>query len=307
MSAPTSIQETIFIEVNKRPEYTALSEQIEEAFKEGHLIATEDLEKYDKKQHVPEIAQDVFCKMEAAKVKPAAANMQKSGDLITSKAPINGTIAPLIFLTVMLDTFKPGMTLKAVLNSATFLYQRGDTADAPAAPTATPTVPTAAPTSATSEAASAAGSSSSVIHIDDDDEAMPSPPPMARKRKNTIDAAVPSDSGGAYSIHSDTSKHASFVSFPVGGKAKMTDHQIFTNPQLKKTIKALKFATAEKTAVAEEIVDLLYLSNKEYLVQKIAKRKNIPVNQADSKADIIAVITEELVQGITNKINNGRV
>lgn len=302
MSAPTSIQETIFIEVNKRPEYTALSGQVEKAFEEGHLIATEDLEKYAKGQHVPEIAQDVFCKMEAAKVKPAAANMQKSGNLITSKAPINGTIAPLIFLTVMLDTFKPGMTLKAALNSATFLYQLGDTADAPVAPTAAPTAPTAA----TSEAASAAGSSSSVIHLEDDDE--PSPPPMARKRKNTIDAAVPSDSGGAYSVHSDTSVHASVVSFPVvGGKAKMTDHQILTKPQLKETIKALNLATAEKTAVAEEMVALLNLSSKDYLVHKIAKRKSIPVNQADSKAEIIAIITEELVQGITNKINNGRV
>ena len=301
MSVPTAIQRMILSRVENKKEFIALVDEIPDAFiKKSDSVAPDVLQMILDGSHVNVLAQHVFSMQNAAKHDRATAQIEIEGDNVFSAAPLDDHLN---FVGILLDVPTAGMTLQGALNSVRFHYQVPD-GDAPAAAAA----------AATSTTPSGGSSSSAIQVSDDDDDEDPVPPPKttnAKKRKADqamINTAVPSD---AASVRSDASApnttRPSAVGSPVvGGKAKLSNHQILGSPQLKATLDALgnnkRIKVSDAIVFKSEFEKVLNMFKLDEL-KAVAKRMDVDTNQ--NKPELIDEMSGETCQFAVNKLNNG--
>lgn len=277
---PTGIQRKMYDRVKNRPEFITLVDEIADAFiKKSDSVADNVLQMILDETYVYVIAQDMFSKLNSAKIDRTKADIETVGDSVISAAPLIDD--KLKFVGVLVDVPTSGMTLEDVLNTVKFSYQVPDD-DAPAV--------------AASKTPGAGSSSSAIDLIDDDDEDRSVPP--SKKRKIDSDAS------------SDTSTTPAMSSPIIGGKAKLTNFQILGSPQLKATLDALgnhktkRIKVSDAVVFKDEIEKFLNTLKLDEL-KAAAGRRDIDKNQ--NKPDLINDIAEEICQFAVNRLNNDRV
>lgn len=265
-----------------------LVDEIADAFiKKSDSVAPDVLQMILDETYVYVIAQDMFSKLNSARIDRTKADIETVGDSVISAAPLIDDKLNLVG--VLVDVPTSGMTLEDVLNTVKFSYQVPDD-DAPAV--------------AASKTPGAGSSSSAIDLIDDDDEDRSVPPsvspsvPPSKKRKIDSDAS------------SDTSTTPAMSSPIIGGKAKLTNFQILGSPQLKATLDALgnhktnRIKVSDAVVFKDEIEKFLNVLKLDEL-KAAAGRRDIDKNQ--NKPDLIDDIAGEICQFAVNRLNNGRV